>query len=56
MGQLGFFDFNRRYEALNEKNDPLVAIAAMVQKAKSEAVSFGRNGPKQSICFGHNSH
>ena len=30
MGQLGFFDLNRRYESLNEKNDPLVAIAAMV--------------------------
>ena len=30
MGQLGFFDLNRRYEGLNEKNDPLVAIAAMV--------------------------
>jgi IS5 family transposase len=30
MGQLGFFDLNRRYESLTEKNDPLVAIAAMV--------------------------
>jgi hypothetical protein len=30
MGQLGFFDLNRRYECLIEKNDPLVAIAAMV--------------------------
>src|ERR1700726_3048351 len=30
MGQLGFFDLNRRYESLIEKNDPLVAIAAMV--------------------------
>jgi Transposase domain (DUF772) len=30
MGQLGFFDLNRRYESLSEKNDPLVAIAAMV--------------------------
>ena len=30
MGQLGFFDLNRRYESLDEKNDPLVAIAAMV--------------------------
>jgi hypothetical protein len=28
MGQLGFFDLNRRYESLTEKNDPLVAIAA----------------------------
>src|ERR1700731_1320105 len=30
MGQLGFFDLNRRYESLDEKNDPLLAIAAMV--------------------------
>jgi len=30
VGQLGFFDLNRRYEGLTEKNDPLVAIAAMV--------------------------
>ena len=30
MGQLGFFDLNRRYESLTEKNDPLVVIAAMV--------------------------
>lgn len=30
MGQLGFFDLNRRYEGLNEKKDPLVAIARMV--------------------------
>src|ERR1700730_10830497 len=30
MGQLGFFDLNRRYESLDEKNDPLVAIEAMV--------------------------
>ncbi len=30
MGQLGFFDLNRRYEGLDEKNDSLVAIAAMV--------------------------
>src|SRR3984893_18329475 len=30
MGQLGFFDLNRRYESLDEKNDPLLAIVAMV--------------------------
>jgi hypothetical protein len=30
MGRPGLFDLNRRYESLNEKNDPLVAIAAMV--------------------------
>jgi hypothetical protein len=26
MGQRGFFDLNRRYESLTEKNDPLVAL------------------------------
>ena len=30
MGQFGFFDLNRSYEGLDEKSDPLVAIAAMV--------------------------
>jgi hypothetical protein len=30
MGQLGFFDLSRRYEGLDAKDDPLVAIAAMV--------------------------
>jgi IS5 family transposase len=30
VGQLGFFDLNRRYKSLTEKNDPLAAIAAMV--------------------------
>jgi len=30
VGQLGFFNLNRRYEGLHEKNDPLVAMAAMV--------------------------
>jgi hypothetical protein len=30
VGQLGFFDLNWRYDGLTEKNDPLVAIAAMV--------------------------
>ena len=30
MGQFGFFDLSRRYEGLDEKNDPLVAIAAIV--------------------------
>jgi IS5 family transposase len=30
MGQLGFFDLSRRSECLDAKNDPLVAIAALV--------------------------
>jgi hypothetical protein len=30
MGQLDFFDLSRRYECLDAKNDPLVAIAALV--------------------------
>ena len=38
MGQLGFFDLTRRYESLDEKNDPLVAIAAMVPSAALTAV------------------
>ena len=30
MGQLGFFDLSRRYEGLDAKQDPLVAILAAV--------------------------
>jgi IS5 family transposase len=30
MGQLGFFDLNRRYEGPNKKNDPTMAITTMV--------------------------
>jgi hypothetical protein len=30
VGQFGFFDLNRSDEGLDEKSDPLVAIAAMV--------------------------
>ena len=30
MGQLGFFDLSRRYEGIDAKDDPLVAIVAMV--------------------------
>jgi plasmid stabilization system protein ParE len=30
MGQLGFFDPSRRHECLDAKNDPRVAIAALV--------------------------
>jgi hypothetical protein len=30
MGQLGFFDAERRLAALSEKGDPLEAIAALV--------------------------
>src|SRR5467141_3464048 len=52
MGQLGFFDLNRRYESLTEKNDPLVAIAAMVPfesfrpKLQSEAERKNSAGRK----------
>jgi hypothetical protein len=35
VGQLGFFDLNRRYEGLDEKSDPLVAVAATVPSASS---------------------
>jgi IS5 family transposase len=30
MGQLGFFYLSRRYEGLDVKDDPLVAIVAMI--------------------------
>jgi IS5 family transposase len=30
MGQLGFFDLNRRYEGLDKKKDPLVTLAHVV--------------------------
>ena len=30
MGQFGFFDSNKRLDALSAKGDPLVAIAALV--------------------------
>ena len=30
MGQPGFFDLSRRYEGLDAKQDPLVAILAAV--------------------------
>jgi IS5 family transposase len=30
MGQLGFFYLSRRYECLDVKDDPLVAIAAVI--------------------------
>ncbi|MCZ6811632.1 MAG: IS5 family transposase [Planctomycetota bacterium] len=42
MGQLGFFDIAKRYEALDAKNDPLVKIDALVPweefRARLEAV------------------
>lgn len=30
MGQMGFFDLSRRYEGLDAKNDPLVALERLV--------------------------
>ena len=30
MGQLGFYDLSRRYEGLDHKSDPLVALAKLV--------------------------
>jgi hypothetical protein len=46
MGQLGFFDLNRRYEGLNEKNERLVAIAAMVPCGSSADAQY--RGPKMA--------
>src|ERR1700730_6732479 len=51
MGQLGFFDLNRLYETLTEKNDPLVAIAAMVPfesfRPKLHTACCGADGAAQ---------
>jgi hypothetical protein len=35
MGQLGFFDLNRRYESLTEKNDPLVDGSVRILPAQA---------------------
>jgi hypothetical protein len=50
MGQLGLFDLIRLYESLDEKSDPLVAIAAMVPSAHT-AVSRRRLGSLQGGGF-----
>ena len=42
MGQLGFFDLSRRYEGLDVKDDPLVAIAAMVPCGRGAHDGQGR--------------
>ena len=48
MGQLGFFDLSRRYEGLDAKKDPLVAVLAAVPfelfrpKLKAALVVGGR--------------
>ena len=50
MGQPGFFDFQHRYEGLDAKGDPLVAIAAAVpfelfrRKLKTALVKGGCAG------------
>src|ERR1700731_1416767 len=47
MGRFGFFDLSRRYECLDAKNDPLVAIAALVpwecfqRKLKASLITGG---------------
>ncbi len=49
MGQIGFFDLSRRYEGLDQKNDPLVLLAIMVPwesfrpKLKAALVNGGQN-------------
>jgi DNA invertase Pin-like site-specific DNA recombinase len=60
MGQLGFFDLNRRYESLTEKNDPLLGGLAEFERelirartgegrerAKANGVKMGRK-PKMT--------
>jgi len=39
MGQLGFFDADRRLAALSERGDPLEAIASLVRGRVSAAIS-----------------
>lgn len=65
MGQLGFFDLNRRYEGLDAKNHPLVGIAAAVPfetfrpKLKAALVAGGlraaeaafRSRPQKTVPF-----
>src|SRR6185312_13903179 len=52
MGQLGFFDADRRLAALSEKGDPLEAIAALVPwesfRAEIEAVVLTPDEAKKS--------
>ena len=51
MGQLGFFDADRRLAALSEKGDPLEAITALVPwesfRADIEAVVNTIRSPSQ---------
>jgi transposase, IS5 family len=57
MGQLGFFDLSRRYEGLDAKDDPLVAIAAMVPweslrpKLKASLITGGLRGEYKTRTF-----
>lgn len=61
MGQLGFFDLNRRYAGLAEKGDPLMAIAAIVPfesfrpKLKSALINgeLRRNDAERKNLAGH---
>ena len=52
MGQLGFFDADRRLAALSAKGDPLEAIAALVPwetfRAEIEAVVLTPEDAKKS--------
>ena len=52
MGQLGFFDADRRLAALSEKGDPLEAITALVPwesfRAEIEAVVLRPDEAKKS--------
>jgi hypothetical protein len=58
VGQLGFIDLNRRYEGLNEKSDPLVAIAALVPfesfrpKLKAALIKGELRGAHESLFMG----
>jgi hypothetical protein len=46
MGQLGFFDLSRRYEGLDVKDAPLVAITAMIRASGEDVARKSPAGRK----------
>jgi hypothetical protein len=49
MGQLGFFDLNRRYESLTEKNDPLVPGEATLTPSTLVRIQVAQPGSRPQI-------
>jgi hypothetical protein len=50
MGQLGFFDADKRLEALSAKGDPLEAIDRLVPWESFRAEVEGSSGGERDIC------